>query len=69
METKLSDIYTAGDCVETWHRLLNRYAYMPLGTTSHKQGHMAAGNALGCEVLMIDDLSYTGASAIQLSWA
>jgi NADPH-dependent 2,4-dienoyl-CoA reductase/sulfur reductase-like enzyme len=41
METNLSDVYAAGDCVETWHRLLNRYTYMPLGTTSHKQGRIA----------------------------
>ncbi|MGA7316899.1 MAG: hypothetical protein WBX22_23340 [Silvibacterium sp.] len=43
METKLSDIYTAGDCVETWHRLLNRYAYMPLGTTSHSRATWLLG--------------------------
>ena len=24
-----SDIYAAGDCVETWHRLLHRYTYLP----------------------------------------
>jgi NADPH-dependent 2,4-dienoyl-CoA reductase/sulfur reductase-like enzyme len=33
--------------VETWHRLLNRYTYLPLGTTSHKQGRIAAENAVG----------------------
>jgi NADPH-dependent 2,4-dienoyl-CoA reductase/sulfur reductase-like enzyme len=47
METNLGDIYAAGDCAETWHRLLNRYTYMPLGTTSHKQGRIAAENAIG----------------------
>lgn len=47
METNLPDIYAAGDCVETWHRLLNRYTYMPLGTTSHKQGRIAAENVVG----------------------
>lgn len=47
METNLNDIYAAGDCVETWHRILNRYTYMPLGTTSHKQGRVAAENAVG----------------------
>lgn len=47
METDLADIYAAGDCVETWHRLLNQYAYLPLGTTSHKQGRVAAENAMG----------------------
>jgi NADPH-dependent 2,4-dienoyl-CoA reductase/sulfur reductase-like enzyme len=47
METNLPDVYAAGDCVETWHRLLNRNTYMPLGTTAHKQGRIAAENALG----------------------
>lgn len=47
METNLPDVYAAGDCVETWHRIMNRYAYLPLGTTAHKQGRVAAENAVG----------------------
>lgn len=47
METNLPDVYAAGDCVETWHRILNRNTYLPLGTTAHKQGRTAAENALG----------------------
>jgi NADPH-dependent 2,4-dienoyl-CoA reductase/sulfur reductase-like enzyme len=47
METSVADIYAAGDCVETWHRLLNRSAFLPLGTTSHKQGRVAGENAVG----------------------
>jgi NADPH-dependent 2,4-dienoyl-CoA reductase/sulfur reductase-like enzyme len=47
MESSISDIYVAGDCGETWHRLLNRYTYLPLGTTAHKQGRVAGENALG----------------------
>jgi len=47
METAIPDIYAAGDCVETWHRLLQRYTYLPLGTTAHKQGRCAGENALG----------------------
>lgn len=47
METNVRDIFAAGDCVETWHRLLGRYAYLPLGTTSHKQGRVAGENAVG----------------------
>ena len=47
MESKLPDIYVAGDCGETFHRLLNRNTYLPLGTTAHKQGRVAAENALG----------------------
>lgn len=47
METNVSDIYAAGDCVETWHHLLQRYTYLPLGTTAHKQGRIAGENAVG----------------------
>jgi NADPH-dependent 2,4-dienoyl-CoA reductase/sulfur reductase-like enzyme len=51
METNLPDIYAAGDCVETWHRVLNRATYLPLGSTAHKQGRVAGENAVGgtCE--------------------
>jgi NADPH-dependent 2,4-dienoyl-CoA reductase/sulfur reductase-like enzyme len=47
MQTNIPGIYAAGDCVETWHRLRQAYAYLPLGTTSHKQGRIAGENAVG----------------------
>ncbi len=47
METGAPDVYAAGDCVETWHRLRGRYDYLPLGTTAHKQGRVAGENAAG----------------------
>ena len=47
MRTSIPDIYAAGDCVETWHRVLQQYKYLPLGTTSHKQGRVAGENAVG----------------------
>jgi NADPH-dependent 2,4-dienoyl-CoA reductase/sulfur reductase-like enzyme len=47
METSLPDIYAAGDCVETWHALLEQATYLPLGTTAHKQGRIAGENAVG----------------------
>jgi NADPH-dependent 2,4-dienoyl-CoA reductase/sulfur reductase-like enzyme len=46
MRTGLPDIYAAGDCVITHHRLLGQ-TYLPLGTTAHKQGRVAGENALG----------------------
>jgi NADPH-dependent 2,4-dienoyl-CoA reductase/sulfur reductase-like enzyme len=46
MRTTGKDLYAAGDCVVTHHRLLGE-AYLPLGTTAHKQGRIAAENALG----------------------
>lgn len=47
METNLEGVYAAGDCVETHHRLLQDPAYLPLGTTAHKQGRVAGENAAG----------------------
>jgi NADPH-dependent 2,4-dienoyl-CoA reductase/sulfur reductase-like enzyme len=47
METNLPDIYAAGDCVETWHRIVKSYTYLPLGTVAHKQGRIAGENAIG----------------------
>ena len=47
METSATGIFAAGDCVETLHRLLAAPTYLPLGTTSHKQGRVAGENAAG----------------------
>jgi len=47
LQTEFEGIYAAGDCAETWHRVLERYTYLPLGTTSHKQGRVAGENAVG----------------------
>jgi NADPH-dependent 2,4-dienoyl-CoA reductase/sulfur reductase-like enzyme len=46
MQTGVSDVLAAGDCVVTHHRLLGE-TYLPLGTTAHKQGRVAGENALG----------------------
>ncbi len=47
METNLADVFAAGDCVETYHRLLARPVYIPRGTTAHKRGRVAGENAAG----------------------
>lgn len=46
MRTGLPDVYAAGDCVTTHHRLVG-VTYLPLGTTAHKQGRVAGENAVG----------------------
>jgi NADPH-dependent 2,4-dienoyl-CoA reductase/sulfur reductase-like enzyme len=48
MRTNLPHVYAAGDCAVTHHQLLGT-TYLPLGTTAHKQGRIAAENALGRE--------------------
>jgi NADPH-dependent 2,4-dienoyl-CoA reductase/sulfur reductase-like enzyme len=47
MRTNVADVFAAGDCVETWHRVLQSSTYLPLGTTAHKQGRVAGENAVG----------------------
>ena len=47
MQTNVPDVFAAGDCSETYHRVLGRNAYLPLGSTAHKQGRVAGENAAG----------------------
>ncbi|MGW2352553.1 FAD-dependent oxidoreductase [Actinacidiphila glaucinigra] len=47
MRTSVDGIFAAGDCVQTYHRVLDTDVYLPLGTTAHKQGRVAGENALG----------------------
>jgi NADPH-dependent 2,4-dienoyl-CoA reductase/sulfur reductase-like enzyme len=47
MQTDVPDIYAAGDCVHTWHKVTERFGYLPLGTTAHKQGVVAGENVAG----------------------
>lgn len=46
MRTGLPNVWAAGDGVVTHHRLLG-VTYLPLGTTSHKQGRVAGESAIG----------------------
>ena len=47
MQTSAPNVFAAGDCAETWHRVLQRNVYLPLGTTAHKQGRVAGENMVG----------------------
>jgi NADPH-dependent 2,4-dienoyl-CoA reductase/sulfur reductase-like enzyme len=60
MRTDAPDVFAAGDCVETWHRMLGEPTYMPLGTTAHKQGRIAGENAVG------GDREYQGSLGTQV---
>jgi NADPH-dependent 2,4-dienoyl-CoA reductase/sulfur reductase-like enzyme len=63
METNLPHLYAAGDCAETYHRLLGRNDYLPLGSTAHKQGRVAGENAVGGKALFGGTL---GTQAVQV---
>jgi NADPH-dependent 2,4-dienoyl-CoA reductase/sulfur reductase-like enzyme len=43
----LPEIWAAGACVETHQQLFDKPAYMPLGSTAHKQGRIAGENSVG----------------------
>lgn len=49
MRTNVPNVLAAGDCALTWHRILQRSTYLPLGTTAHKQGSIAGETAVGGE--------------------
>lgn len=46
-QTSEEGIYAAGDCCESWHRLLERGEFIPRGTTANKQGRIAGANVSG----------------------
>jgi NADPH-dependent 2,4-dienoyl-CoA reductase/sulfur reductase-like enzyme len=43
-------VYAAGDCAESWHRLLHKPVNVQLGTHANKQGRIAGVNATGGDV-------------------
>lgn len=47
MQTNIPNIYAAGDCAESMHRVTNSPAWVPLGSTANKQGRIAAINITG----------------------
>ncbi|MBU2719997.1 CoA-disulfide reductase, partial [Acidithiobacillus ferridurans] len=69
METGIPGIWAAGDCVETWHRILQRPAYLPLGTTAHKQGRVAGENAVGGERLFAGSVGTQTVKVFELAIA
>ena len=44
------NIWAAGDCVETFHRLLGCPVHIPLGTHANKQGFIAGSNIAGADL-------------------
>jgi NADPH-dependent 2,4-dienoyl-CoA reductase/sulfur reductase-like enzyme len=69
MLTNLPDVYAAGDCVETYHRLLDRETYISLGTIAHKQGRVAGENAIGGDRLFAGALGTQSIKVFELAVA
>ena len=51
MATNVSDIWAAGDCCQTIHRVTGHPVYTPLGDIANKQGWTAGENAAGGKAL------------------
>lgn len=49
VRTSDPDIYAAGDCAETFHRLYAKNTYRPLGLTANRQGRVVGDNVTGKE--------------------
>lgn len=47
MQTNIPDIYSCGDCVETFSRITGKPVYRPLGSTANKTGRIAGDVATG----------------------
>src|SRR5699024_10122545 len=46
-ETNVKNVYAAGDCATTYHRIKEIDDHIPLGTTANKQGRIAGANMAG----------------------
>lgn len=62
-QTSLEDIYAAGDCCESWHRVSRRWVNIPLGDIANKQGRVAGRN-IGGKPLTFDGI--VGAQSFRL---
>lgn len=47
METNIKNIYSCGDCIETFQRQTNQPVYRPLGSTANKTGRIAGDQLSG----------------------
>ena len=43
-------VFAAGDCAESWHRILEKPVNIQLGTHANKQGRIAGANATGADL-------------------
>jgi NADPH-dependent 2,4-dienoyl-CoA reductase/sulfur reductase-like enzyme len=50
MATSATNVYAAGDCAETRHRITRKPTWLPLGDIANLQGRVAGENAAGGDV-------------------
>lgn len=47
MRTNVKDVYSAGDCAQVYHKVMEENSYIPLGTNANKCGRIAGANIAG----------------------
>jgi NADPH-dependent 2,4-dienoyl-CoA reductase/sulfur reductase-like enzyme len=62
-QTSMGNMYAAGDCCESWHRVSRRWVNIPLGDIANKQGRVAGRN-IGGKPLTFDGI--VGAQSFRL---
>jgi len=47
MRTNIKDVYSAGDCAQVYHKVMEENTFIPLGTNANKCGRLAGVNIAG----------------------
>ncbi|MED3553144.1 CoA-disulfide reductase [Cytobacillus praedii] len=47
MRTNMQDVYSAGDCAQVYHKVMEENTHIPLGTNANKCGRIAGSNIAG----------------------
>lgn len=47
MRTNIKDVYSAGDCAQVYHKVMEENTFIPLGTNANKCGRLAGANIAG----------------------
>lgn len=47
MRTNMKDVYSAGDCAQVYHKVMEENTFIPLGTNANKCGRIAGSNIAG----------------------
>jgi len=50
MQTNIQDVYAAGDCIASYHQILDKNVYIPLAPAANKQGRLAGSVIAGKKV-------------------
>ncbi|MEN8163318.1 MAG: FAD-dependent oxidoreductase [Acidobacteriota bacterium] len=68
-QTSSEAVWAAGDCAESYHRVLRRNVWTPLGTTANKHGRIAGANVIGAGQQFAGVVGTTGFKVFDLEVA